>query len=89
MNLKVYKCEEALEDQSKEVRDLEEYIAEIQKSTTLVAGAKQEAIASLQTDLAEAKAKSKPSDKKYIPLDTFKGEKDIKSNIVEFTILGE
>ncbi len=89
MNLKVYMCEEALEEQSQEVRDLEEVIASYRKSTTLAAGAKQDAISSLQTELAEAKTRAEPSDEKYIPLDSFKGERDTKSNIVEFTILGE
>lgn len=86
MNLKVYTCKEALEKQSEEAGELEKYIAELRKSPTLAAGAKQEAISDLQTQLAEEKARAKPSDEKYIPLDSFKGATDIKSNIVEFTI---
>jgi len=86
MNLKVYICEEALEKQSEEVRQLEADIASFKKDTKLAAGPKQEAISYLQTLIAEEKARAKPSDEKYIPLDSFKGATDIKSNTVEFTI---
>jgi hypothetical protein len=82
-DLKVYK--EILTEKSPEVREIEETIASIRSDPNLPADAKQDAIASLQSDLSLYMSDAN-AEKKFLPLDSFRGSAKLESNVVEFTI---
>jgi hypothetical protein len=82
-DLKVYK--EILTEKSPEVREIEETIASIRDDPNLHADAKRDAIASLQSDL-QLYMSDANAEKKFLPLNSFRGSAKLESNVVEFTI---
>jgi len=82
-DLKVYK--EILVEKSPEVREIEETIASVRNAPNLPADAKQDAIASLQADLDLYKS-DENAEKTFLPINSFRGDAKLQSNIVEFTI---
>ena len=82
-DLKVYK--EVLTEKPPEMREIEETIASIRNDPNLPADAKQDAIASLQSDL-QLYTSDENAEKKFLPLNSLRGIAKLQSNIVEFTI---